>query len=312
MPYRATVAGAMGELNDILVDLESSLGAMSGQPVALDGGITNRNYQVTLGGNPYVVRRAGRDTELLGIDREAEQLAGSTAAELGIAPAVAGVVGGCLVNEFVACHALSARDVADGVEEIAPMLRAFHDSDVRLPVSFWVGDLLSRYAEIVASRGGELPAAYAVAVRSTASIEAVLPRDGPRPAHNDLLAGNLIRAREGGRIMLVDWEYAGMGDPRFDLGNLSVNNGFGERENERLLSAYLDETPTDSHRAVLALMRVLSDAREGAWGVVQGVLSELDFDFGAYASEHLERLCDAVAEPAFGEHLAEAQGARRW
>jgi thiamine kinase-like enzyme len=302
----------MGELNDILGDLESSLGPMSGQPVALDGGITNRNYQVTLGGNSYVVRRAGRDTELLGIDREAERLAGSTAAELGIAPAVAGVVGGCLVNEFVACHALSSRDVADGVEEIAPMLRAFHDSDVRLPVSFWVGDLLARYAEIVASRGGELPTAYSVAVRSTASIEAVLQRDDPRPAHNDLLAGNLIRARANRCIMLVDWEYAGMGDARFDLGNLSVNNGFGERENERLLRAYLDETPADAQRAVLALMRVLSDAREGAWGVVQGVLSELDFDFGAYASEHLERLCDAVAQPDFTDCLAAAQGAGRW
>ncbi len=312
MPYRTTVAGGMGELNDILVDLESSLGVMSGQPVALDGGITNRNYQVTLGGNPYVVRRAGRDTELLGIDREAEQLAGDAAARLGIAPAVAGVVGGCLVNEFVACHALSSRDVAAAVEEIAPMLRAFHDSGLRLPVSFWVGDLLARYAEIVASRGGELPAAYATAVRSTSRIEAVLGRDDGRPGHNDLLAGNLIRAREGGRILLVDWEYAGMGDPRFDLGNLSVNNGFGESENERLLSSYLDETPTDSHRAVLALMRVLSDAREGAWGVVQGVLSELDFDFGAYASEHLERLCDAVADPDFDEYLAAAQGAGRW
>ena len=35
--------------------------------------------------------------------------------------------------------------------------------------------------------------------------------------------------------MIVDWEYAGMGDPWFDLGNLSVNNDFDEADDERLL-----------------------------------------------------------------------------
>ena len=43
-------------------------------------------------------------------------------------------------------------------------------------------------------------------------------------------------------------------------------------------------------------MRLLSDAREGAWGVVQGVVSELDFDFDAYAARHFERLERAVAD----------------
>ncbi len=50
--------------------------------------------------------------------------------------------------------------------------------------------------------------------------------------------------------MIVDWEYAGMGDPRFDLGNLSVNNDFGEADGraapERLPRATLP--PTDSGR----------------------------------------------------------------
>ena len=79
--------------------------------------------------------------------------------------------------------------------------------------------------------------------------------------------------------MIVDWEYAGMGDPRFDLGNLSINNDFDEAMNERLLSAYHGEPPVRRRRAALKLMRVLSDAREAAWGVVQGAVSELDFDF---------------------------------
>ena len=119
------------------------------------------------------------------------------------------------------------------------------------------------------------------------------------PCHNDLLPGNLVRECTADRIMIVDWEYAGMGHPFFDLGNLSVNNGFDEATDERLLSAYHGEPPTDSQRATLKLMRVLSDAREGAWGVVQGAISALDFDFPGYAEEHFERLARTAAEPRF-------------
>ena len=34
-------------------------------------------------------------------------------------------------------------------------------------------------------------------------------------------------------------------------------------------------------------MRIVSDAREAAWGVVQGSISELDFDFAGYAEQAL-------------------------
>ena len=40
-------------------------------------------------------------------------------------------------------------------------------------------------------------------------------------------------------MRIVDWEYAGMGNRYFDLGNLSVNNGFDEADDERLLECLL-------------------------------------------------------------------------
>ena len=53
-------------------------------------------------------------------------------------------------------------------------------------------------------------------------------------------------------------------------------------------------------------MRLMSDAREAAWGVVQGAISELDFDFGAYAERHFDRLERAAADPRFEQWLATA------
>ena len=57
-------------------------------------------------------------------------------------------------------------------------------------------------------------------------------------------------------------------------------------------------------------MRVLSDAREGAWGVVQGAISALDFDFAGYAARHFNRLMVSAADPDFEHYLRYASGGR--
>jgi thiamine kinase-like enzyme len=175
---------------------------------------------------------------------------------------------------------------------------------VQLPARFSVPELLEDYAAIAQARGASLPASYDDARAAARRIVAALGHGSERPCHNDLLAGNLIRADEDGRTLLVDWEYAGMGDPRFDLGNLSVNNDFDDGTDDRLLATYQGSAASDGQRAALKLMRVMSDAREAAWGVVQGAVSDLDFDFEGYAAEHFQRLRAAVEQPLFEEWIA--------
>jgi thiamine kinase-like enzyme len=87
----------------------------------------------------------------------------------------------------------------------------------------------------------------------------------------------------------VDWEYAGMGDRYFDLANLSVNHEFGEGEDRVLLEAYFGEATDESLRD-LRQMKFMSDFREAMWGVLQSGISELDFDFKAYATKHFKRM----------------------
>jgi thiamine kinase-like enzyme len=298
------VAG-VARLEEILARLKPTLGELAGQPQPLSGGITNHNFRVTLGGHDYVVRLHGRDTELLGIDRVAEQLACNLAAALGIAPELLASFDDCLVTRFIACDPAIPHEVAQHAEELAGALRSFHDAPVKLPARFWVPDLLADYAARVHARGVQLPADYGRAAAIAASIAQALPLREPRPCHNDLLPSNLIHAHAGG-MLIVDWEYAGMGHPYFDLGNLSVNNDFDELADERLLHAYHRRPPSDAQRAALALMRLLSDAREGAWGIVQAEISELDFDFSRYARTHFERLHAAAEQPQLNEWLAAA------
>ncbi len=299
---------SVSRLEEILQRLEPALGPLAGEPAPLSGGITNHNFRVTLGGQECVVRVHGKDTDALGIDRQAERLASETAAGLGIAPALLAAHEDCLVTRFVPSDPVDAREIAARAAEIARALRAFHDSPAALPTRFWVPDLLDQYAAQVHARGVRLPDAYGEAAAVAARIAAALAPWRARPCHNDLLASNIIRAHQPDRLLIVDWEYAGMGHPCFDLGNLSVNNDFDEADDERLLSAYHPAPPSDAQRATLALMRILSDAREAAWGVVQAEVSELDFDFDRYARTHFERLRAAVEQPQLAEWLVAAGG----
>ena len=95
-----------------------------------------------------------------------------------------------------------------------------------------------------------------------------------------------------------------MNDRYFDLGNLSVNNGFDDEHDRALLELYFDEPVTEARFASLQLFRIVSDFREAMWGAVQLRRSELDFDYAAYADEHFQRLERAAADPRVEEWLA--------
>jgi thiamine kinase-like enzyme len=294
----------MPEPGEIVRRLEPALGPAAGEPVALDGGITNRNFRVRFGDRDCVLRLTGRDTALLGIDRDAERLASDRAARLGIAPSLVTAGDGYLVTEFLDGGPIDGARLCDAPESAARALRAFHDSGLALPTRFWVPDLLDDYARIVAQRGGSFPDEYGHARALAGRVADALPLTEPVPCHDDLLPGNVLATHsEPDRAILVDWEYAGMGHRMFDLGNLAVNNEFESDSEDRLLEAYFGEPANAGRRAALALMRIMSDAREAAWGVVQGAISELEFDFADYAEMHFARLARSAGDPRLQEWL---------
>ena len=88
---RRRSAPVHAELAASLAALEPELGAPEGEPAALDGGITNRNFRVTLGGRDYVVRLPGKDTELLGIDRDGRAGGDRGGRRAGVGPGGRGV-----------------------------------------------------------------------------------------------------------------------------------------------------------------------------------------------------------------------------
>jgi thiamine kinase-like enzyme len=300
-----------GELRDSLVAALGRLPELAGRELvltALSGGITNRNFLVTIPGadDRYVMRLAGNDTHLLGISREVEHAATVAAAGVGVGPEVTAFIRpeGYLVTQFIEGSAVSDEAVhrLDTLQRVAQSLRRIHDGPP-IPGLFVPLRIVEAYRALAAARGVRIPAEYelAAAIGRRIELACLAAPIEPRPCHNDLLNANFID--DGARIRIVDWEYAGMGDPFFDLGNFSINHELTPEQDGHLLAAYDGGAVRPARLARLTLMRVVSDFREAMWGVLQQGISTLDVDFVGYAGEHFDRLLANASTPAFERAL---------
>jgi thiamine kinase-like enzyme len=262
----------------------------------LPGGITNANYLVSFGDERLVLRVAGENTELLGIDRRGETAANLLASSLGIAPEVRARSEdeGWMVTEFLPGRPISLTEMASDemVSGVASTLRRIHGAGV-IHTTFDPFSIVRRYHEIARSRGVEEPFDFSAVLSVLDRIGEVRPCRPSAFCHNDLLNGNFLY---DGDVRILDWEYAGMGDPFFDLANFSANHALPAASDVTLLTRYVGRCD-ESLLAVLALMKLVSELRETMWGVVQLAVSTLDVDFGAYCEErsnHYEELLSAM------------------
>ena len=126
------------------------------------------------------------------------------------------------------------------------------------------------------------------------------------PCHNDPWPGNFLDA--GGRIYPVDWEYSGMNDPMWDLGNLSVEAGFGPEQDRTKMEAYCGGTAAPAPYSRLEVYKTMSDLHWSLWGFVQHEKGNPAEDFWSYALGRLEHCKARMSSADFGPHLGAVRG----
>jgi thiamine kinase-like enzyme len=269
----------------------------------LGGGITNHNFKVEVDGASYVLRMGGAKTGLLGIDRAVEHAASLRAEEIGVGPPVADFIAseGWLVTRFIDGRPIPVEEMRSEstLPRVAEALRRLHSARA-IPGRFDSFAVVDLYRSEAEANGVRIPEQFA---RAHGVAERIRSARGPQPlapCHNDLLNANFL---DDGAIRIVDWEYAGMGDRFFDLANFSVNHEFGVEDDGRLIAAYFG-VERDADLASVRLMRFMSDFREAMWGILQTGISELDFDFDAYAAKHFDRMERTASDPAFVRYLS--------
>jgi len=273
----------------------------------LTGGITNKNYKITGDGESYVLRMGGTETKYLGIDRKIEYECSLLASQIGIAPEPIAFLEpeGYIVARFITGKGIPAEEIGteENIKRVLDSMKAYHALDI-FPGSFSPFRVAEEYAKTASSFNVKLPDKMDWYLEKSREIEKAMYREPlkPRPCHNDLLNGNFID--DGTRIRILDWEYAGMGDIFFDLGNFAVQHEFNAEQDEILLRAYFGN-PTNSQHAHQKLMKIMSDLREAMWAQVQIGVSQLDFDYAGYGQKYFERYEKSVSGNEYQRWLKE-------
>jgi thiamine kinase-like enzyme len=280
----------MDDLTPILQRIPQFAAASHFEIKELDGGITNRNFKITVDGESFVLRLGGNETTFLGIDRRVEYECCRLAAQVGVAPEPIAFLDpeGYILARFISGKSLPAEEIGtkENIPRVVASIKAYHAINY-FPGFFSPFRVAEEYTKTARRLNIKLPRKIGWYLEKANEIEDAMYRKTlqPRPCHNDLLNGNFID--DGTRIRILDWEYAGMGDIFFDLGNFAVQHNFNDEQDEWLLCAYFG-SPTDSQRAHQKLMKIMSDLREALWAMVQMGVSKMDFDYAGYGQKYFD------------------------
>ena len=205
-------------------------GPISVEP--LPGGITNHNYIIMSGGTRFVARVC-EPRGWLGIDRRNEVVCqrrprtrwGSPRRWFTTATACSSASTSRPGRSAPATCA--TRRSSRGC---AAALRTLHDGWDRLRgevLYFSAFQTVGTYAATARRLGARLPDDIDRLLEDARSLAPGSAPFVPVLCHNDMLAANILD--DGRRVWLVDWEYAGVGHPLFDLagvvGQLRVHRG---------------------------------------------------------------------------------------
>ena len=256
----------------------------------LPGGITNRNYRVSDASGSYVAR-LGEELPLLGVDRRNELACHRAAEELGVAPGVVHGGKGVLVSHYIESRTLTPDETRqpDFFPRLAQVLRRLHDGWDGLTGEFlYFTPFMANRSYAATSRriGAILPETIDEFLQDDRTASRQIAPFIPTLCHNDMLPANVLD--DGNRVWIVDWEYAGIGHPLFDLAGISANCSFSAELDRDFLASYRGWIePRDLLE--LRILKTSSLLREALWSIVQTVASDLDFDYRAYADASLVR-----------------------
>ena len=250
------------------------------------GGMTNNNYLVVTTNKKYIVKFFGKGTDKL-INRinEKNNLAKLRDLELDVENYIFDIDAGIKVNEYIEdaitfdAHYLKAK-----TKEVAKILQRVHGSGKELDGEFDVFSEIEKYENLITE---DIKYAYYDKIREKIfSLKNHLEELGVdrKSCHTDLVPENFIEAPDK-RVYLIDWEYAAMNDPMWDLAALFLESEFTSQEEEAFLSRYESEQ-TPVSREKIAIYKILQDAIWSLWTVYK---EEQGADFGDYGVSRYQR-----------------------
>ena len=217
----------------------------------LEGGYSNDNYLFTYRGDRYVLRAPFRRRGY--VDRSVERDIFHHLGP-GVAPETVAfdAASGFMISRWVAGVLLADSDVTP--DALTGYLAALH---ARLPT------LKRRYDPLAQARE-HLEGAAAPGWLERAAAELTWSPPVLAPCHNDLNPWNVIRTDDG--WITLDWEWAGLNDPLFDLVNLHQGANLADENLAWMARSYLG-AQAEEERLRLCLVGLWM--REATWALAE-------------------------------------------
>ncbi|WP_018716623.1 choline/ethanolamine kinase family protein [Arhodomonas aquaeolei] len=273
------------------------------------GGMTNLVYRLNDGGEQLVLRIPGEGTEAY-IDRGVEAHNTRAAARAGVGAEVLHfdeTDGLMLMRSLEGCRTMSpegfqAEDAA--ADRAGEVLARMHNSGEIFRFRFELFTMIDEYLQVLSGLDTELPEGYHDVLAEAGTMREALDAQPAAlaPCHCDPLCENFLD--DGERMWVVDWEYSGMNDPLWDVGDFSVEAGLSRSQDERLMRAYLGREPNAAEWGRMVLYKAASDLLWTLWGLIQHGNGNPAEDFWAYSTERFARCKALMADPAFAGHVA--------
>jgi thiamine kinase-like enzyme len=269
--------------------------------------LTNATYKVIANGLAYTLRLPGKDTYEY-VDRAAEEHNARIMAAAGVNGKVLyfDATDGTMLSEFIEGVSMNEnmfRDELEAPARVALALKRVHHLGPVFKSRFDIFAMIDVYLGILRKLGAPLPEDYhEVELGAEAVRRALEASPIPlSPCHNDPWPANFLDA--GGRLYIIDWEFSGMNDPLWDLGDLSVEAGFGPKQDRAMMETYCGAAASQALYSRLALYKAMSDLLWALWGLIQHANDNPRNDFLPYALGRLRRCKTLMSSTDFGRHL---------
>ena len=203
------------------------------------GGMSNYTYVVESEGQKYTFRVPGKHAEVfVNRDDELECLNAIKPLGLNNETIYFDTISGDKMARYVEGTILSDTDIISYNNVSVNALKKLHESSVLLRDYDPFGRLAT-YETLCKEQDFEHPHEYIDLKRRLLEVKESLPAVKHVPCHCDYQPTNLVF--DGEKLFVLDWEYAGMNDPFYDIacyGNAGLDKALS------LLEAYVGHEPT--------------------------------------------------------------------
>ncbi len=277
------------------------------------GGLTNLVYRLEVGAERYVLRIPGEGTEDY-IDRKVEGHNARVAADAGVSAEVLffddsdGLMLARHLDGCVTMSPSSFKSRPGAPARAAAALKQLHTCGQAFQFRFELFSMIDEYLALLAKLEAPLPDGYHDVIEEAEAVRQALDATpmALAPCHCDPLAENFLD--DGARMWIVDWEYSGMNDPIWDLGDVSVEAGFDADQDREMMAAYCGGEASAALIGRMVIYKAMCDLLWTLWGLIQFANKNPVDDFWAYATGRFERCKTLMGGADFGRHLNSIQG----